>query len=152
MIGAKRKRNWKVLLIICDITIGLLAASTHLGLAGFPAKRILSGSMEPAISVDDVVLVSEHTDFCEIGPGDIIAYRTDGGLYVVHRVIEKQEDGLVTKGDRVEKQDGNPVTREAYAGKVIHIIRNGGRLYDMMDSAGFRILACILMILTVPWL
>lgn len=62
---------------------------------GYGAAVVLSGSMEPTFSKDDLILVKQ-TD--AIAVGDIVVFQSDGML-VVHRVIAVDGDMVTTQGD-----------------------------------------------------
>ena len=77
---------------------------------------ILSGSMEPALSPGDVVVVS---DSASVQVGDVITF--DGGdtVPVTHRIIAVEDGQYVTKGDANENVDGAAVPPENVLGRVV---------------------------------
>jgi len=84
---------------------------------------VLSGSMEPAISPGDAVIVND-VKAANIEQGDIITYGTgDSDIPVTHRVVEvlNEEDSLafMTKGDANEDADATPVPAANVEGKVL---------------------------------
>lgn len=58
---------------------------------------IATGSMEPGINVGDIVIVKKQ-GFDLIKENDVVEYSL-GNYKVIHRVVEKRENALVTKGD-----------------------------------------------------
>lgn len=85
-------------------------------LFGYSMHRIISGSMEPELSVGDVILNKKVSEPSEVSVGDIITFQ--GGFnfdnqIVTHRVLVSPYDNgrgdivLVTKGDANEKDDGD---------------------------------------------
>ena len=87
------------------ISIGVIclaAMAAVLMLLGFRPYIVLSGSMEPALHV-----------------GDIIAYEAGNGALVTHRVITITAQGMETKGDANEVSDGITTTKENFHGKTI---------------------------------
>ena len=85
--------------------------------AGFSVLRVDSGSMEPSISVGDILIIKECGNY-EVN--DVITYNVDNDYLVTHRIIEKKEDNnFVTKGDNNNTKDNDKVTRENIEGKVI---------------------------------
>ena len=56
---------------------------------------VLSGSMEPELSVNDVIIVQQQDGY-EVG--DVVVYQSDKSL-VVHRIIEISDGMVVTQGD-----------------------------------------------------
>jgi signal peptidase len=80
---------------------------------------VTSGSMSPELAVNSLTLVAQSS-YDDVAVGDIISYRSGNSqLPVSHRVIEKTDVGLVTKGDNVSLADEQPVTPEMFHGKLI---------------------------------
>ena len=78
---------------------------------------VLSGSMEPALSPGDVVIVDASGP---VGVGDVITYRTAGdSVPTTHRVVGAVDGGYETKGDANENADAGVVAPEAVIGQVI---------------------------------
>ena len=71
---------------------------------GFGTAMVLSGSMEPAIYVDDLILVAQRETY---GVGDVVVYQSGDSL-VVHRIIA-MEDGLVTTQGDANNTPDEPV-------------------------------------------
>jgi len=93
------------------------------GYFGVQPTVIYSGSMQPAIGVGDVVIISEvQVDM--IQEGDIIQYRI-GNITIptIHRVYEIHGEGdakvFITKGDGNDDPDSNPILPEEIMGKAI---------------------------------
>ncbi len=81
---------------------------------GIGLAVVLSGSMEPTLSVNDVIIVRE-SESCNIN--DIVVY-DNGREMIVHRIIEQNGDTLTTKGDANNTSD-KPISAEAVKGKVV---------------------------------
>ncbi|WP_338741356.1 signal peptidase I [Haloplanus salilacus] len=78
---------------------------------------VLSGSMEPALSTGDVVIVDASAP---VTVGDIITYRTGAdGVPTTHRVIGVQDGEYETKGDANGNADSGLVGSEAIIGRVV---------------------------------
>lgn len=75
---------------------------------------VLSGSMEPALSVDDLIIVREAKDYAV---NDIVVYQ-NGFELIVHRIINVDGDTITTKGDANNTADA-PIDRSAIKGKVV---------------------------------
>lgn len=83
---------------------------------------VLSGSMEPAISPGDVVIVNDVHP-AAIDKGDVITFQRSGEeIPTTHRVVEVQETDsgvqFVTKGDNNEAPDHTSVSGGQIAGRV----------------------------------
>ena len=81
---------------------------------GVGAAVVLSGSMEPALSVGDLVIVAESSSY---GVGDMVVYQ-DGRMAVTHRIISITDGKVVTKGDSNNTED-SPIALEQLKGKVV---------------------------------
>lgn len=88
---------------------------------GVGAAVVLSGSMEPEISVGDLLIVAEHNSY-EIG--DVVVYQ-DGRMAVTHRIVAISEDEVITKGDANNTED-DPITVEQIKGEVVLAIPLAG--------------------------
>ncbi|ELC8348227.1 signal peptidase I [Clostridium perfringens] len=84
---------------------------------GFRTYSILSGSMEPEINTGDLAIV-KSIDFEDVKVGDIITFKYEGKV-VTHRVVEKNEEGFITKGDNNNANDTEIVRGEDLIGKVL---------------------------------
>lgn len=88
---------------------------------GYGASVVLSGSMEPTISVGDLILIREEEDYV---PGDIVVYQT-GSLSVVHRLVSIEEGSVITRGDANNVED-EPFPLELLKGKVFAVVPKVG--------------------------
>ncbi len=93
---------------------------------GYSAFRVISGSMEPSIKINSLVLV-KNCEASEIKEGDVISfYSSDpalGGAINTHRVIGISDDGgisFTTKGDNNAIADEYPVPAAQLVGKVVY--------------------------------
>lgn len=84
---------------------------------GFRTYSILSGSMEPEIKTGDLVIV-KSANFNQIEVGDVITFKYEGNI-VTHRVINKTEDGFMTKGDNNNIEDTEVVSSDELIGRVL---------------------------------
>lgn len=84
---------------------------------GFGLTVVLSGSMEPTISIGDmlVVLPSEQYEV-----GDVVVYQTQG-MSVVHRIISIEGDEIITRGD-ANTGDDDPIHEKSIKGEVVATI------------------------------
>ena len=68
---------------------------------GFGAAIVLSGSMEPALKVNDVIVVHQTQDY---QVGDIVVYQS-GHVLVSHRIVQIDGETVVTQGDANNTSD-----------------------------------------------
>lgn len=83
---------------------------------GYTVLEVSTGSMAKALNVYDVILVKITKD---VDVGDIITFKQDGDL-ITHRVMEKDEDKIITKGDANNTED-KAILKDAVIGKVISV-------------------------------
>ena len=81
---------------------------------------IITGSMEPTIQVNSIVML-EPVEFKDIEVGDVIRYTSYRGFSVLHRVIAKNSSYVVTQGDANAKPDEFVVLAEQITGRVTSI-------------------------------
>lgn len=114
---------------------------------GFSFYIILSGSMEPELKIEDVVIVYKYIDIKE---QDIITFKSNNVL-TTHRVIEiKESDGskkYITKGDNNNVKDSEEITKEQIVGKVIYTIPKIGYIVLFIQSPYGIIMLIILFLL-----
>ena len=81
---------------------------------------IITGSMEPNIKVNSVVML-EPVEFKDIEVGDIVRYTSHRGFSVLHRVKTKTTSYLTTQGDANARPDEFVVTADMITGRVTSI-------------------------------
>ena len=136
-------KKWKaimriVLLVIAGAVVGVNLyswnAKSLMGNSlpmpfGCGVAVVLSGSMEPTIRIDDLIIVTEQEDYKE---NDIVAYQS-GSMVVVHRIIAVEPDTVITQGDANNAPDA-PIRKEMIKGKVVHWIPGAGRIARLLKS------------------
>lgn len=89
----------------------------YANLFGYTFFEVATGSMSGTIEVGDVVIVEITKD---VNKGEVIVYN-EGDNFVTHRLVEKEGDHLVAKGDANNSED-KPITEDQILGRVIYII------------------------------
>ena len=135
----KQNAIWRhILLVICGLFLGiniyLVNANNLLGNKmpmpfGYGAAVVLSGSMEPTFSKDDLIFVKK-TD--SIDTGDIVVYQSNNSL-VVHRVVSMDGDMVVTKGDANNIEDSS-FDKSAIKGVVVGSIPGLGIIVNAIKT------------------
>lgn len=127
-----------IMLIFCGTILGLnIYYANANGIVGnqlpmpfgVGAAVILSGSMEPILSIDDLIVVTESETYQE---NDIVVVQ-DGRVLVVHRIIKMDGDTIVTKGDANSAED-DPLNISAVKGKVLFWIPSAGRVVSFLKT------------------
>lgn len=111
-------------LLLCNVyTIVLRTAFDVLqpSVFGVSTAVVITGSMEPAVSVNDMVVIHEQESY---EPGDIVSYQS-GSMLVTHRVTAVTDGGYITRGDANNTDDGE-IAKEAVVGKVVLVIPKVG--------------------------
>lgn len=120
--------------IIAGVGIYLFNAQTIAGNPmpmpfGVGAAVVLSGSMEPTLSVNDLVFVAEKESYEE---GDVVVFQKNGHL-VIHRIVSIEGDVVVTQGDANNVEDA-PIQLANIRGKLVFSIPMFGRVIQMLRS------------------
>ena len=89
---------------------------------GWSWAVVISGSMEPNIRVDDLVVVHEEDSYAV---GDVITYQS-GSSVVTHRIVAQTPNGYTTRGDANNTDDINPVPKSYVIGKVTYVVPGVG--------------------------
>ena len=90
---------------------------------------VLTGSMEPELSVDDLLIVKKTNDY-QIN--DIVVFQEYNTL-VVHRIIRIEGDKIITKGDANDSEDA-PITKDFIKGEVVKVYEGAGVYLNMIRS------------------
>lgn len=86
-------------------------------ICGFSVLQVSSGSMLNELKIGDIILLKEYDDY---KVNDIVTYNVDNEYLVTHRIIERNGNSFITKGDNNNAIDDKSVSRENIEGKVIY--------------------------------
>jgi signal peptidase len=146
-----------VLLVAVSVIMGVSAyqASKNPGelpsVFGYHIMNVLSGSMEPAFSPGDLIVVkSDSPEKREVN--DVITYRDNQNTFITHRIIATTEEQgktlYQTKGDANNIEDEGLISNEQIVGSLQFHIPKAGKFVDMVTSpTGLIILAMIPLII-----
>ena len=138
--------------ILCIYIVYQLFRYGTVNICGFMLFRVVTGSMEPTMSVG-TLLITKEVDIASIALDDIVCFRTYdtaiSGSVVTHRVVEilQDEAGILlrTKGDANLVADGYFVSQANLVGKVVWFTGEDNlliRIFSFLSSKiGF--LGCI---------
>lgn len=122
-----------VLVIIFNMTNLVMRQTSnelHPRFFGFSSAIIISGSMEPAISVNDLVIYREK-DVYEVN--DVVIFANFGGeSLTTHRIVGVAEDGFITRGDANNTEDMYHVRDNEIYGAVWCVIPYVGIISEIM--------------------
>ncbi len=97
------------------VAIVLFVASI---VTGYKPLFILTESMVPTLKVHQFALARRIDDTDALQIGDICSYKTDYGITITHRIIGKDDNAYIFKGDNNKTAD-NPVSPEKILYKVV---------------------------------
>ena len=104
-----------ILILLFTIYSKFILKENLIKLFGTSVLVVITGSMEPEIMSGEMIVIKE-SDKYEVD--DIITYEDDDNYLITHRIVEKKEDLLLTKGDNNNLVD-NPIHKNQIQGKVI---------------------------------
>ncbi len=136
----KRKISIHRILIIIFISLVLGLGIYHLNAKTITGEQmpmpfgigvgvVMSGSMEPELSVDDVIIVKKCDNY---NVGDTVVYQ-DGRTLIVHKIIEANGDTVITQGTANNTPD-EPITLSSVKGKVIRSFSGLGMFVTAIKS------------------
>ncbi len=155
------KKTLKAIIIILSIsiifvnTVLIIKSETNSkeipDVFGFTPFIVISGSMEPNISVDDMIIIKK-VNIDEIKEGDIISYKSfEDNIIVTHRVTHVVEDNhgekfFKTKGDNNTIPDVNVVEESQIQGKYICKIPLIGKIVKYVHNPKGMVLIILFII------
>ena len=95
----------------------VITNKNYFSLFGYSFFEITTGSMEPTLNENDIVIVDTKSTY---NTNDIITYESDNN-FITHRLISMSGTNLVTKGDANNTSDTNVKTTDV-VGKVVKIL------------------------------
>lgn len=137
-----------IIFIICLLLLAVVMitpkgenGSKVVSVAGYSIMSVLTGSMEPAYKVGDIVIVKK-TDTDELKVNDVITFYSPDpdyqGAIVTHRINDiTEENGIKmfeTKGDNNEIVDLDKVAEDKVIGKVQGRIPYVGKAATFMQT------------------
>lgn len=99
----------------------MVTGSDYFEMFGYSIFEVTTGSMEPTIKENDIILVKESDSYVK---DDIVTYKSNDA-YITHRIINESNDIVVTKGDANNTSD-EAINKDAILGKVIKKYSNLG--------------------------
>lgn len=112
-------------------------------LNGYGHAVVLSGSMEPELSVDDMVIIHRENQYKE---NDIVTYVDDRSFLVTHRVVSIEDEMVTARGD-ANNVDDTPFHISRVKGKVVSVVKGVGKLISFIQNPFFVIAVVVVTIL-----
>lgn len=154
----QRKYLWRQLLLIAaGLILGVNVyhwnAKTLAGNAlpmpfGWGTAVVMSGSMEPTLSVNDLVVIRQ-ADSYEIG--DIIVYQSGNSL-VIHRIVDIRDEMITARGDANNVAD-EPISEIYVKGQLAFMLPYVGGLLRIIKSlpGTILLLGAAILLLEKSW-
>lgn len=134
-----------IVLILASMLVLLMVVLTPAGqipqVFGYSILQVMTGSMEPAIPEDAMLLV-HRTDPETLEAGDVISFFSpdpllDGALNT-HRILRVEGEAgrlqFVTKGDANPAEDRQSVPQDSVVGKVVFVSTAIGKLVRLISN------------------
>lgn len=128
----------RLLLVVAGLVLGVniyhwnakaLAGNVFPMPFGWGAAVVMSGSMEPTLSVNDFILVREADEYAV---GDIVVYQSGNSL-VIHRIVDIQDETITLRGDANNAED-EPIPEIYIKGRLVMALPWVGGLMRIVKS------------------
>jgi signal peptidase len=116
-------------LVIVTKVIALANDKMYSSYFGYTALAISSGSMEPTLNIDDIIVVKIGEKY---SVGDIISYIKDGAI-ITHRIVSVSGNNIIVKGDANNSSD-TPISANDVVGKVVKVYPKLKRWKDILSD------------------
>lgn len=97
---------------------------------GYSTAIVVTGSMAEAININDLVLIKNCEEY---NINDIIMFKRNSN-FVTHRIVEKTEEGFITKGDANNAEDEWVVKENEIVGKSVYVVPKVGFVLDYFKT------------------
>ena len=122
------KKTLGILIIMVIIILSICVIKNRQVLCEKLPVRLLivkSNSMYPTLQKGDFILIKRNNDYKK---GDIITYDYESNYLVTHRIIEKNNNFFITKGDNNNSEDDKFIQLDNIKGKVILILNRKNQI------------------------
>jgi len=116
-------------LVIISKVKALASNKMYSSYFGYTALAISSGSMEPTLNIDDIILVKIGDKY---SVNDIISYTKDGAI-ITHRIVSVSGNNIIVKGDANNSSD-TPISTNDVIGKVVKVYPHLKRWKDILSD------------------
>lgn len=135
-----------VFLIIISLNIFLLLKAHNNpedvpDLFGYKPMMVMSGSMEPTFSADDLIIVKK-CDIDKLKVGDVVTFKEDK-KYITHRISRIINGNIITKGDANTIEDDGYVNSKTIQGIYIKHYHKLGSLLNIVNKPYFLLFSII---------
>lgn len=114
----------------------------YMNIFGYSFFQVKTGSMSGTMEIGDIIAVKLTKD---VKKDDIITYEKEQ-ILITHRIIEKQGESIITKGDANNAED-EPITKQDVIGKVVYTLKNVEIWKEVFKTPEVYILVIITLVL-----
>lgn len=136
------KKTLGILIIMVIIILSICVIKNRQVLCEKLPVRLLivkSNSMYPTLQKGDFILIKRNNDYKK---GDIITYDYESNYLVTHRIIGKNNNFFITKGDNNNSEDDKFIQLDNIKGKVILILNRKNQISIFLLMI-FLVLFCL---------
>ena len=133
----------------------ILGDSSHI--MGFSALRIASGSMEPELPVNSLIVIRQD-DPNNFKAGQVATYLREDGLSITHRIYHLEKDeygnnvGFILRGDANLRPNNQIVPSENMLGRVVFSSYVIGRILLFFETRFMLVIVITLTLLIVLYI
>lgn len=132
-----------ILLVVIVIKLNMLVSGKNYFLInGYSIFCVATGSMEPTISQNDIIIVKQSDTY---KVDDIITF-IKGEEFITHRIVSINDETVTTKGDANNAVDV-AISRDKIIGKVVKIYYNMGVWQKILTTPSIIIMIFITLLL-----
>lgn len=137
---------YRILISVCILLVIInILSYFNISFFGFRIYRVASGSMEPYLKVNDIIIIKK-SNYYKVN--DIITYKVDKE-YITHRIIEIDNEKIITKGDFNNTED-DPINKSDIKGKLFYKFKYFGFICYLFSKPKTIVFAFIIgMIITI---
>ena len=120
----------------------MFTGNDYFELFGYSIFSVATGSMEPAIKQNDIILIKKSKNYTV---NDIVTFKGENA-YITHRIISKRGNTIITKGDANNTKDAT-IEESQIIGKVVKVFNKAGVWQKVFTSPKTIILIFVTLIL-----
>lgn len=142
----KNKKGLIIVFIILIISINIFPVF-YKKISNYSLAVVMSDSMTPVLNKYDLIVIKKQKKYKE---ADIVAYYENKNI-IVHRIISKGDNYVITKGD-ANKVDDNKIESAKLKGKVVRNFNDAGRIILLLQDRKIRIVLYVILILSIVFI
>lgn len=140
------KKNFMIVLLILIFLFSFssIMLFSYKKLSKYSIAIVMSDSMTPVLNKYDLIIIKKQDEYNE---SDIVAYYENNNI-IVHRIISKGNNYVITKGD-ANKIDDNKIKLKNLKGKVIRNFNYAGKIVVLLQKRNIRIILYVVLTLSI---